>query len=304
VQKGFVTALVRSQKVPSGVRGRTGAGPTVSISKGSVMRLSRRAALTGAAFALLGAAIVPGVAMASDGHGHSQQAELPKPTIVLVHGAWADSSSWNAVMTRLRADGYPVRAISDPLQGLTSDSEYVSSYLSTIPGPVVLVGHSYGGAVITNAAAIDPKVESRVKSLVYIAGFIPVTGESVGDLAKRSPDLPLDYTAVPGGTEASIKPANFRETFAGDVDAVTAANMAATQRPANTNAVTDPSTYEAFRTIPSWDLITRDDHAIAPDAQRFMAERANAHVTEVNGSHAVMVSHPDAVTKIIEQAAR
>jgi pimeloyl-ACP methyl ester carboxylesterase len=263
------------------------------------MRFPRRAALTGAAaFALLGAAIVPGVAMASD--GHSRQAERPKPTVVLVHGAWADSSSWNAVMTRLRADGYPVRAISDPLQGLTGDSAYVSSYLSTIQGPVVLVGHSYGGAVITNAAASDP----QVRSLVYIAGFIPVKGESVGDLAQRSPELPLLSTAVPGGTEVSIDPAHFRETFAGDVDADTAANLAAAQRPANTRAVTDPSTAEAFRTIPSWDLITREDHAIAPDVQRFMAGRAHAHVTEVDASHAVMVSRPDAVTKIIEQAAR
>lgn len=261
------------------------------------MRLSRRAAITGAAaFALLGAVAVPGVALATDSPpGH------PKPTVVLVHGAWADSSSWASVMTRLRADGYPVRAIANPLQGLTGDTAYVSSYLATIKGPVVLVGHSYGGAVITNAAASDPEV----KSLVYIAGFIPVKGETVGELAARtSPALPLISTTVPGGTEVSIDPAHFREAFAGDVDKDTAANLAAAQRPANTRAVTDASVDEAFRAIPSWDLITRQDHAIAPDVQRFMAARAHAHVTEVNASHVVMVSRPGAVTKIIEQAAR
>ncbi|SEG95288.1 Pimeloyl-ACP methyl ester carboxylesterase [Actinacidiphila yanglinensis] len=261
------------------------------------LRLSRRVALAGAAaFTLFAAAMVPGVALAND-----SKSGPPKPTVVLVHGAWADSSSWDAVMTRLRADGYPVRAIADPLQGLTSDSAYLSSYLATIKGPVVLVGHSYGGAVITNAATSDPDV----KSLVYIAGFIPVTGETVGDLAGRtSPSLPLVYTPVPGGTEVSIDPAHFREAFAGDVDADTAANLAAAQRPANTRAVTDPSVGEAFRTIPSWDLITLQDHAIAPDVQRFMAARAHAHVSEVKAAHAVMVSRPGAVTKIIEQAAR
>ncbi|MGW4729059.1 alpha/beta fold hydrolase [Streptomyces shenzhenensis] len=261
------------------------------------IRLSRRVAIIGAAaFALLSAAVVPGVAQATDA-----QPRHPKPTVVLVHGAWADSSSWAPVMERLRHDGYPVRAVANPLRGLTSDSAYVSSYLSTIDGPVVLVGHSYGGAVITNVAASDPDV----KSLVYIAGFIPAKGETVGELAAQSsPALPLISTTVPGGTEVSIDPAHFREAFAGDVDKTTAANLAAAQRPANTKAVSDASVNESFRTIPSWDLITRQDRAIAPDVQRFMAERANAHVTEVNASHAVMVSRPAAVTKIIEQAAR
>ncbi|MFE0478154.1 MULTISPECIES: alpha/beta fold hydrolase [Streptomyces] len=260
------------------------------------IRISRRVALAAGALALLGAATAPAVAT-SDG----DQTAAPKPTVVLVHGAWADSSSWSPVMERLREDGYPVRAIANPLQGLTSDTAYVSSYLSAIDGPVVLVGHSYGGAVITNVAASDPDV----KALVYIAGFIPAKGETVGELAaKSSPPIPLVTTNVPGGTEVSIDPAHFREAFAGDVGRTTAANLAAAQRPANLKAVTDASVAEAYRNVPSWSLITRQDKAIAPDLQRFMSKRANAHTEEVDASHAVMVSRPGAVTKVIEDASR
>ncbi|MGW1468991.1 alpha/beta fold hydrolase [Streptomyces sp. NPDC002308] len=260
------------------------------------VRIPRRVALAVGALTLLGATTAPGVALATD-KGPSSA----KPTVVLVHGAWADSSSWSSVIERLRKDGYPVRALANPLQGLTSDTAYVSSYLSTIKGPVVLVGHSYGGAVITNSAASDP----GVKALVYIAGFIPAKGETVGDLAAQStPAIPLVPTTVPGGTDVSIDPDHFREVFAGDVDRTTAADLAAVQRPANTKAVTDASTQEAFRTIPSWSLITRQDHAIAPDLQRSMSQRAGAHTEEVNASHAVMVSRPAAVTRIIEDAAR
>ena len=260
------------------------------------IRISRSVALAAGALALLGATTAP--ALATSG---GERAPSPKPTVVLVHGAWADSSSWSLVMERLRKDGYPVRAIADPLQGLTSDTAYVSSYLSTIHGPVVLVGHSYGGAVITNAAASD----SNVKALVYIAGFIPAKGETVGDLAaKSSPTLPLISTNVPDGTEVSIDPAHFREAFAGDVNKTTAADLAAVQRPANTRAVTDASVAEAYRHIPSWSLITRQDKAIAPTLQRSMSKRAHAHTEEVNASHAVMVSRPGAVTKIIEDASR
>ena len=205
------------------------------------------------------------------------------------------------MLERLRKDGYPVRAIANPLQGLTSDTAYVSSYLSTIKGPVVLVGRSYGGVVITNSAASDPDV----KALVYIAGFIPVRGETVGDLAAQSsPSIPLVSTVVPHGTDVSIDPDHFREVFAGDVDKTAAADLAATQRPANTKAVTDASADKAFRSIPSWSLITRQDHAIAPALQRSMSQRGSAHTEKVNASHAVMISHPAAVTHIIEDAVR
>ncbi|WP_306215983.1 alpha/beta fold hydrolase [Actinoplanes sp. RD1] len=259
-------------------------------------RLSRRAAVIGAtSLALIGAAAVPAAAMTS-----GKESKV-KPTVVLVHGAWADSSSWNPVMEKLRHDGYQVRAIANPLQGLTTDTAYVTSYLATISGPKVLVGHSYGGAVITNAAPAVPDV----KSLVYIAGFIPAKGETIGQLAAQStPALPLISTQVPAGTEVVIDPAKFREAFAGDLDKTTAANLAAAQRPANTNAVTDASVVEGFRDVPSYALLTRQDKAINPALQRMMDNRAGAKITEVNASHAVMLSRPDAVTKIIEQAAR
>jgi pimeloyl-ACP methyl ester carboxylesterase len=261
-------------------------------------RMSRRAAVVGATtLALLGAAAVPAAAMTS-----GKDTKAAKPTVVLVHGAWTDSSSWNPVKERLRHDGYPVRAIANPLQGLTSDTAYATSYLATIKGPKVLVGHSYGGAVITNAATAVPDV----KSLVYIAAFIPAKGETIGAIAATSkPALPLlPPTQVPGGEEVVIDPAKFHEAFAGDLDETTAANLAAAQRPANTKAVSDVSAVEGFRNIPSYALVTRDDKAINPDVQRSMATRANARITEVNASHAVMLSQPDAVTKIIEQAAR
>ncbi|MEU8819913.1 alpha/beta hydrolase [Actinoplanes sp. NPDC048796] len=261
------------------------------------IRLSRRAAVVGATtLALLGAAAVPAAAMAS-----GKNTKPAKPTIVLVHGAWADSSSWNPVIERLRHDGYPVKAIANPIQGLTSDSAYVTSYLATIKGPKVLVGHSYGGAVITNAATAVPDV----KSLVYIAGFIPVQGETIGELAAQStPALPLITTPVPAGAEVIIDPAKFREAFAGDLSKDDAANLATVQRPANTKAVTDASATEGFRKIPSYALLTRQDKAINPALQRKMDVRAGAKITEVNASHAVMLSRPDAVTKIIEQASR
>ena len=258
-------------------------------------RFSRFAVAGVTALALL-ASTAPVTASATVGPSGA-----PKPTIVLVHGAWADSSSWNPVIERLRRDGYPVRAIADPLQGLTSDTAYATSYLSTIDGPKVLVGHSYGGAVITNAAT----AVTGVKALVYIAGFIPVRGETIGELAAKSATpLPLLTTPVPAGAEVVIDPAQFRAVFAGDLDRTTAADLAATQRPANTRAVTDPSATEGFRTIPSWALIPRQDHAISPDLQRFMTARAGARTTEVDGSHAILLSRPDVVTALIERAAR
>ena len=223
-----------------------------------------------------------------------------KPTIVLVHGAWADSSSWARVIKRLRASGYPVHAIANPLQGLVSDTAYLSSYLATIEGPMVLVGHSYGGAVITNvdASAFD------IRSLVYVAGFIPIKGETVGQLAAQSSSpLPLVSVEVPGGAEVAIDPVGFRDAFAGDVDDETAAELAIVQRPANVKAVSEGTVNEAFRSVPSWVLITRQDRAIPHDLQTFMVGRTNAQVTELDASHAVMLSHPDVVADVITHAA-
>jgi pimeloyl-ACP methyl ester carboxylesterase len=223
-----------------------------------------------------------------------------KPTIVLVHGAWADSSSWASVIERLRASGYRLRAIANPLQGLASDTAYLSSYLATIEGPIVLVGHSYGGALITNVdvSAFD------IRSLVYVAGFIPIKGETVGELAAQSsPPLPLVSVDVPGGAEVAIEPVAFREAFAGDIDDSTAAKLAIVQRPANVKAVSEAAVNEAFRAAPSWVLITRQDRAISHHLQQFMVGRIEAHVTELDASHAVMISHPDVVADVITQAA-
>ncbi|HEX3265015.1 MAG TPA: alpha/beta hydrolase, partial [Candidatus Limnocylindrales bacterium] len=166
--------------------------------------------------------------------------------------------------------------------------------------PVVLVGHSYGGALITNvdASAFD------IRSLVYIAGFIPTEGETVGQLAAQSsPPLPLVSVDVPGGAEVAIEPVGFREAFAGDIDDETAAELAIVQRPANVKAVSEAVVNEAFRVVPSWVLITRQDRAISHDLQLFMVGRTEAHITELDASHAVMVSHPDVVADVITQAA-
>jgi pimeloyl-ACP methyl ester carboxylesterase len=234
----------------------------------------------------------------------------PKPTVVFVHGAFADSSGWNDVMRSLRKDGYPVRAASNPLRGLAGDSAYVASFLQSITGPIIVVGHSYGGAVITNAAAGD----ADVKALVYVAAFAPDAGESLGALINRPvahpvPALPLQPVTVtePDGSTGAdlyLDPAKFRATFAADVDPHTAAVMAATQRPVDAAGFVGASGTPAWKTIPSWYLVATRDRALAPDLERFMAERAGAHTVEVNSSHAAMVSHPDAVTSLIERADR
>ena len=238
------------------------------------------------------------------------ESSSPLPTVVLVHGAWADSSSWDGVIDRLRQAGYPVVAAADPLEGLDQDSAAVASLLRSIKGPVILAGHSYGGAVITNAAAGNP----NVKALVYIAAFAPDKGESVGDLIARPVAHPIaalplvSYPVVNASgttdTDFIIDPAQYRQVFAGDVNPVLAAGMTATQRPAASGAVTEDTAQAAWHTIPSWYLVARQDHAIAPDLERFMAARAHARTVEADGSHSIMVSHPGTVAQLIETAAR
>ena len=237
-----------------------------------------------------------------------------KPTIVLVHGAFADSSGWDATVAQLSADGYPVVAASNPLRGLTSDSDYVRSILQTLSGPIVLVGHSYGGAVITNAARGVPNVQA----LVYVAAFVPDAGESIAQAADPArfpgsllgPDStivrPIANPAAAGGQDVDIYIAldKFRAVFAGDISASRADVLARTQRPLTATANFEPSGDPAWRTLPTWDLITTADKAIPPGAQEYMAARAGAHVSSVASAHDVMVSHPSAVTKVVEQAAR
>lgn len=229
----------------------------------------------------------------------------PKPTVVLVHGAFADSSSWDGVVSRLERQGYPVVGVANPLRGLAEDSAYLSSVLDTIPGPVVLAGHSYGGAVITDAAAGHP----NVRALVYIAAFAPDEGETGLGILGQYPgsDLPsaLSVRPFPGGQDAYVEPAHFRQVFAADVPAAKTRLMAAGQRPVALAAFSAPSTTPAWKTIPSWFLVAGADHAIPPAAEMAMARRAGSRTEVLRGaSHAVLVSHPDSTAHLIEAAAR
>ncbi|MFD7836383.1 alpha/beta fold hydrolase [Streptomyces sp. NPDC059761] len=233
----------------------------------------------------------------------------PKPTIVLVHGAFADASSWSGTIKRLRRAGYPVVATANPLRGLADDTAYLRGVLAGVDGPVVLVGHSYGGAVISGAAAGD----SHVKALVYIAAFTPDKGESAAQLAAKFPGSTLGETVNPQpyprpgggtGTELVIDQAKYHRQFAADVPAADAAVMAATQRPVATSALEEKAGEAAWKTIPSWALIATADKNIPPAAERWMARRAGSHTTAVDASHAVVVSRPAVVTDVILDAAR
>ncbi|MEW2531073.1 alpha/beta hydrolase [Streptomyces sp. NPDC047071] len=265
----------------------------------------RTAAVVGSA-----AAVISGLVPAAHADGQSAESTRPKPTVVLVHGAFADASGWEQTASRLRHQGFPVRAVSNPLRGLDYDSAYLAGLLKGVKGPKILVGHSYAGAVITNAAAEIPDV----RALVYVAAFAPDKGESLGGLLEQHhdpsvPPLPqqaFQFTRPDGstGTEVSLDPAKFAAAFAADVPAKEAAFMAASQRPIAAEAFGEATKQAAWKEIPSWALIAKKDKAIAPSLERFMAKRAEAHITEVNSSHAVMVSHPDVVTDVIRQAYR
>ena len=227
-----------------------------------------------------------------------------KPTIVLVHGAWADSSGWGAVTQGLQDEGYTVIAPANPLRGVPSDAAYLTSVLATLSGPIVLVGHSYGGAVITNAATGNP----NVKALVYIAAFAPDAGETLAQILAMNPGSQaappnLIFRPYPGGLDTYISPSAFHEVFCADVPAATAAVMAATQRPLDAAILGEPSAVPAWRTIPSWYLVAASDHAIPPATERFMAKRAGATTREVDASHVAMISQPAVVTDLINDAA-
>ncbi|WP_329479263.1 alpha/beta hydrolase [Kribbella sp. NBC_01484] len=241
-----------------------------------------------------------------------QQDQPVKPTIVLVHGAWADGSSWSAVTSRLQSDGYTVNVEANPLRSVASDAQYLRDLLASIPGPIVLVGHSYGGMVITNAATGNP----NVRALVYVDAFIPDQGDSVGALASAQPGSALDpnssITAVPihdaNGTvinaDVYIKPAQFPALFAGGIPVEQAAVLAAGQRPLTASTLGEPFTgVPAWKTIPSWDLIGTADKVLPPAEQEIMAHRAGAHIVKVNAPHLSMVAKPGAVTELIETAA-
>jgi pimeloyl-ACP methyl ester carboxylesterase len=232
-----------------------------------------------------------------------------RPTIVLVHGAFADGSSWDGVIERLQRQGYRVEAPGVALRGVGEDSAYLASLVKQIEGPVLLVGHSYGGALITNAASDV----GNVVGLVFVAAFAPDTDEVLGELAAESKDSVLMAVLVQrtyptgkdGETEPEfvIDPAKLREAFAADLPQDRTAVMAATQRPAAAAAFSDKSGPPAWKTLPSWAVVATQERAAGADIVRSMARRAGAEIVEVESSHVVMMSHPQEVTDVIVRAA-
>ena len=253
------------------------------------------------------------VVPASVAFGSSSNASnIVKPSVVLIHGAWADGSSWSRVVSLLQTHGYTVYVPPNPLRGLTSDSAYIASFLQTITGPIILVGHSYGGAVITNAATGNP----NVKALVYIDAFAPDQGESLASLSSVPPppgqspsclsgDPTQVFNFVPltgGDVDLYVKPSLFPSCFANDLPPNEGAVLASTQRAFALSALPQPSGVPAWRSIPSFYLVGTIDNVIPPFAQLFMAQRANATIVQVRASHLVMISHPNAVVGLIDEA--
>ena len=245
-------------------------------------------------------ALIPSFASAGE-------AGAAKPTVVLIHGAFADSSSWNTVSARLLVKGYTVIAVANPLRSVKGDGEYVGSLLDSIHGPVILVGHSYGGNVITVAAS----GKSNVKALVYVSGVAPDVGESAATLSGKFPGSTLGPTlAVPvvladGSKDLYIQQNKYHDQFAADVSSAEAKLMATTQRPITEAALNEPAASAAWKSIPSWFLYGSKDKNIPPAVHSFMAKRAGARETvEVEGaSHVVMITHPDVLVKLIDHAA-
>ncbi|GAA1912991.1 alpha/beta hydrolase [Streptomyces durmitorensis] len=267
----------------------------------------RRVIATGAAAAASAAILTPSSATAATG---SRLTPGAKPTVVLVHGGYADSSCWNGVIRELQSKGYTTIAGSNPLRGIPTDAPYIGSLLDSISGPVVLVAHSMGGTVITNAAA----GKSNVKALVYVAAFVPKVGETQGELIDKFPgsevqavSVPVPYTKSDGttGTDLYLSK-DGQAAFAADVSTATFQLLQATQRPFDADAFTYPTQAAAWRTIPSWGLVAGRDKTIPPAAERWMYRRAKFRkVVEVpTSSHVAMISHPKTTAKLIEDAAR
>ncbi|GIF23290.1 pimeloyl-ACP methyl ester carboxylesterase [Actinoplanes tereljensis] len=270
--------------------------------------LIRGAAVVFTAAALSAAVAVSTGAYASTAPATAKHTSGPKPTIVLVHGAWADGSSWSGVTDRLEAAGYTVDVFANPLRGVQSDSTVLATFLEHITGPIVLAGHSYGGMVITNAASGN----ANVKALVYVDAFIPRQGDTVNALTSESPGSALADQSVidpitfadKTGADLYIKQAAFPAIFAGGVPARTAARLAAGQRPLSYSSLTEASpSVPAWKTISSWAVIGTGDKLIPPAEQALMASRAGAKVVKVKDApHLSMVSNPDAVTAVIGTA--
>jgi pimeloyl-ACP methyl ester carboxylesterase len=267
--------------------------------------LRRRGLLISPVLALMAVALVFASGSAS---AKAQPAGGVRPTIVLVHGDWADASSWTSVLQRLTDRGYTVVAPPNPLRGPAEDASYLTSYLNTISGPIVLVAHSYGGFVITNAATGNP----NVKALVYVDSFMPDQGETLAQLATegKSCVTPDALNAVPytGGADLYLRwGANgnypgFSQCFANRVDPRQAAVLAAEQRPAAAAEFSEPSGVPAWKTIPSWALIGTQDHVIPQPLQEQMATRAGAHISTVDAGHLSLITNPAQVTNVILDA--
>jgi pimeloyl-ACP methyl ester carboxylesterase len=275
-----------------------------------VRRAKLRIAAAAAAAAVAGLVVPVGQAAAHASAGTAVSSG-PKPSIVLIHGAWADSSSWDAVVSQLQHDGYTVYVPPDPLLGLGYDSAFIRDFLHTISGPIILVGHSYGGAVITNAATGD----NQVKALVYVDAFAPAQGQTIGQLVAAYPGScvlpPANVTAQPypgapaGTVDVYIKQSVFPSCMANGLPASEAAVLAATQRPLTSLALTQPSGVPAWLTIPSWAVIGTADNAIPPAELLAMAEQAHAHITLAPGApHLSMIYDPGLVTAVILSAVR
>jgi pimeloyl-ACP methyl ester carboxylesterase len=236
----------------------------------------------------------------------SQPTTTSPLTVVLVHGAFADSSSWNGVIERLQANGVQVIAAANPLRGISTDSAYVASVFDQIPGPVLAVGHSYGGAVISNAATRS----QNVVGLVFVAAFAPEEGEKLIEVTGTSKDSVLGSALVPrqyptgsgSGTEFLIDPAKARDAFAADLTDAQAALIGTIQRPVADLAFGEPSGLPAWKTLPSWAVVATNDRAAGTDVVRAHAQRAGATVTEVDGSHVIMISQPQTVADVIQAA--
>ncbi len=275
----------------------------------SIRRILRTSAVAVMA-CLVGLTLASAASSSAQTTDRSPQA---KPTIVLVHGAWADGSSWAAVTAKLQREGFTVRVAPNPLRGVESDARYLRDYLATVSGPVVLVGHSYGGMVITSAATDN----ANVQALVYVNAYIPQEGDTVGQLTGAQPGSELDpntsIDAVPLHDAAGnvvdvdlyVKPELFAPLFAAGIPAKIAAVLAAGQRPLTLSALSEPFVgTPAWTTIPSWALIGTADRLLPPAQQEIMAARANAQVVKVDAPHLSMVSDPDAVAALITTAAR
>ena len=260
----------------------------------------------------IAAMFIPVLAMPSDAATAGED-NHPKPTIVLVHGAWADSSSWSGEIAQLQGDGYSVEAAPNPLRDLSTDAASLKDFLSTVSGPIILVGHSYGGAVMTSAATGN----KNVKALVYVDGYAPDTGETIAALsgadsifapAATDPTSVFRLVPYPGAPANSVDTyvltKLFITKFANGVPGPQAAVLAASQSPASTETFGPFPGTPAWKTIPSYYVLGTQDNAITPNAQESMATRAHAQITRINAGHLGLITQPGAVTNVIERAAK